>query len=117
MLFIAALSLVQLAAAAIVTAPASGTVVPAWSQVQVTYHADNALSSGSKDIYVYREPGHVLLDEIHRPFTGGLTRNFTFTAPEAGPFEIVVYDVITYGVAKTPATVIANVALTSTARR
>ncbi|KAI9336689.1 hypothetical protein BDR26DRAFT_864371, partial [Obelidium mucronatum] len=103
MFVLAVLSLLQLAAAAVIKNPAS-TEVPAWSSVELSYVVDNALSSGSKDIYVYREPGHVLIDEYHRPFAGNIVRSFTFTAPDAGPFEVVVYDVITYGVAQTPAT-------------
>ncbi|KAJ3026957.1 UNVERIFIED_CONTAM: hypothetical protein HDU68_004745 [Siphonaria sp. JEL0065] len=117
MFFATVLAIAQIATAAIISSPAADTVVLAYSPVTVTYVADKALSSGSKDIYVYREPGHILIDEYHAPFTGGLARTFTFTAPETGPFEVVVYDVNTYGVAHTPSTILEKVSLTATARR
>ncbi|ORY31539.1 hypothetical protein BCR33DRAFT_723889 [Rhizoclosmatium globosum] len=68
--------------------PADGTLVLPNSTISSMYHLSNALSSGSKDVYVYVEPGHSL-----------------------GPFAIVYYDFIVAGVQNWPSVTVTTVGL------
>ncbi|KAJ3018604.1 UNVERIFIED_CONTAM: hypothetical protein HDU68_011071 [Siphonaria sp. JEL0065] len=59
--------------------------------------------TGSKDIYIYLEPGHILLHELHRPFLSHMSDEFNFTAPATiGPYIVAFYDVEAAGVREYP---------------
>ncbi|ORY31509.1 hypothetical protein BCR33DRAFT_723865 [Rhizoclosmatium globosum] len=92
--------------------PADGTLVLPNSTISSMYHLTNALSAGSKDVYVYVEPGHTLVHESHRPFNGDLSERFNITTPSVeGPFAIVYYDFIVAGVQNWPSVTVTTVGL------
>ncbi|KAI9332089.1 hypothetical protein BDR26DRAFT_869642, partial [Obelidium mucronatum] len=62
------LALVSSTLSVSVLAPKDDSVYLPNATVHAQFHVTNALSSGSKDIYVYLEPGHSLLHELHRQF-------------------------------------------------
>ncbi|KAJ3348178.1 hypothetical protein HDU83_001540 [Entophlyctis luteolus] len=118
MLFHAILSAVLIAAASVssleVFAPAQNSQFKQGTKVTVKYEVSDALSSGSKDIYVYIEPNHVLVHQLHAPFES-LTDTFHFQVPQPGPFDLVFYDMQTAGVLQFPFVDIVNVQLNSVA--
>ncbi|KAJ3204252.1 hypothetical protein HDU82_005975, partial [Entophlyctis luteolus] len=81
------------------------------SQVFSTYHLSDSLSSGSKDVYVYIEPNHILVHELHAPFAAFID-SFSFVAPvNPGPFTLVFYDMQIAGALQIPFVSVTNVQL------
>ncbi|KAJ3240208.1 hypothetical protein HDU81_004345 [Chytriomyces hyalinus] len=83
------------------------------SKIDAKYQISNALSSGTRNMYVYVEPGHKLVHKSSYPYTS-MEVSFTFRAPSAkGPFALVFYDEQTAGVLQFPFVNVENVALTA----
>ncbi|KAJ3069760.1 hypothetical protein HDU98_007170 [Podochytrium sp. JEL0797] len=92
----------QSLAVSIYLPPANSVFLPD-STITTQYHVSNALSSGSKDIYIYLEPNHTLIHELHRPFPPSLSDTFNFTAPgSTGSYLLAFYDLQVAGVRSWP---------------
>ncbi|KAJ3390761.1 hypothetical protein HDU84_007006 [Entophlyctis sp. JEL0112] len=78
-----------------------------------TYGVTNMLSSSSKSVTVYLEPGHEVVDTYSWPFANGLSRSFNFTCPDpdvsAASYSLVFYDSMASGVSDYPTVTVESV--------
>ncbi|KAJ3238305.1 hypothetical protein HDU78_003604 [Chytriomyces hyalinus] len=96
-----------------VWAPQQNAEYPVSTKIDAKYQISNALSSGTRNMYVYVEPGHKLVHKSSYPYTS-MDVSFTFRAPATkGPFALVFYDEQTAGVLQFPFVNVVNVALTA----
>ncbi|KAJ3117912.1 hypothetical protein HK100_000716 [Physocladia obscura] len=85
------------------TSQASALVIPSNTIQTMEYRVDNTLSSGSSNIFVYIEPGHILVNHYQRPFKDGMICTFNYTVPaKEGPYLLVFYDVQASGTQSFP---------------